>query len=200
MHWLTSPHTPAPCLPAIWMIDTGAAPRTLPERSALRQSTAREVIATQIGIPSEHIAIAHDDTGRPLLPGVGLHLSLATRAGIVAIGLSDRPVGVDVELVRNENTEAEALLHPEERSMLASLRGIERARTFARLWAAKEAFVKALGTGFATAPDSFRVLSGAAGQGFSVYAPGRVSPAIGHDRLMKNGSQEILAAAIVVLG
>lgn len=199
MHWLTSPHAPAPSLPAIWLIETGARPRTLPERSTLRRRTAREVVAAQTGASAEDMTITHDQAGRPLLPGRGLHLSLATRAGIVAIGLSDRPVGVDVELV-HADTQAEALLHPEERSMLASLRGIERGEAFARLWAAKEAFVKALGTGFVTAPDSFRVLLGAPGEGFSVHAPGRAGPAIGHDRLMKNGGQEILAAAIIVLG
>lgn len=198
MHWLTSPHALAPSLPAIWVIDTGAAPRTLPERSALRRSTARAVVAAQTGVTADTVTIAHDDAGRPLLPGTALHLSLATRAGIVAIGLSDRPLGVDVELVQDD-TQAETLLHPEEHSMLASLRGAARGEAFARLWAAKEAFVKALGTGFVTAPDSFRVLLGAAGQGFSVHAPGRAVPAIGHDRLIKNGGQDILAAAMVVL-
>jgi phosphopantetheinyl transferase len=200
MHWLTSPRTRAPSLPAIWLIDAGAAPKTLPERSALRRGTARQVLAGQLGIVPEAATIAHDGAGRPLLPGTGLHLSLATRAGVVAMGLADRPVGVDLEEVRAQSSEAEALLHPEERALLAGLRGDMRRLAFARLWAAKEAFVKALGTGFATPPESFRVRLAAPGDGFSVHAPQRTAPVIGHDRITKNGGQEMLAAAIVLLG
>ena len=82
--------------------------------------------------------------------------------------------------------------------MLRALHEGERALAFARLWAAKEAYVKALGTGFARAPESFAVTLLSPDR-FAVTDPQRAGVIEGASRTMKNGGQEILAAAMVVL-
>jgi phosphopantetheinyl transferase len=200
MHWLTSPIA-APALPATWLIATGANPANLAERSALRRETARTIIAAQLGLPIEVIAIGHDQRGRPLLArpaATGLHLSLATRAGFVALALAHRPVGVDVERVEPLAAPPLVALHPQERRALLALPEPAQPPAFAQLWAAKEAYVKALGTGFARAPESFSVTLAAQGV-FSVSDPEQPGANLGMSRIIKNGDQESLAAAVVVL-
>ncbi len=200
MHWLTTPIA-APALPAIWLIATGASPANLAERSALRRGTARTLIAAQLGLPIEAIAIGHDERGRPLLTrpaGTGLHLSLATRAGLVALALAQHPVGVDVERIEPLAVPPLASLHPNERKALLALPEPARPLAFAQLWAAKEAYVKALGTGFARAPESFAITLTSRGA-FSVADPERPGTSPGTRRIIKNGDQESLAAAVVVV-
>ena len=68
---------------------------------------------------------------------------------------------------------------------------------FTRIWAAKEAYVKALGAGFLRAPDSFCVRL--EGERFRIDDGQRTTTAQGWLRTMKNGGQEDLAAAVIVL-
>ncbi|WP_186420920.1 4'-phosphopantetheinyl transferase superfamily protein [Bosea sp. CS1GBMeth4] len=202
MFWLSSADETAPALPAAWLIGTGEQPRNLPERSLLRQAVARRVLARQLGLPEHAVALAHEPAGRPLIAaprGAGIWLSLATRAGLVAVGLAHGPVGVDVEQIVPGGEAALDLLHPQERRMLQSLPHAARPVRFAQLWSAKEAYVKALGTGFARAPESFRIVLDDAG-GFTVRDPGRDGTATGQSRIIENGGHEGMAAAFVVIG
>ncbi|MGO4172302.1 4'-phosphopantetheinyl transferase superfamily protein [Bosea sp. TAF32] len=201
MLWLDSADSAAPALPAVWLIPTGASPRNLAERSELRRGTARRLLARQLGCTEEDVAIAHDPAGRPLLglpAASGIELSVATRAGIVAIALARQPVGVDVERIEAPTAPPLDVLHADERKRLAAMPLALRPLAFAQIWAAKEAYVKALGVGFRRAPESFAVslLSETA---FRVDDPSHPTQARGHLRTMKNGGQEILAAAAIVL-
>ena len=83
--------------------------------------------------------------------------------------------------------------------MLESLSAPARPLAFAQLWSAKEAYVKALGTGFRRAPESFLIrLAGL--DGFSVEDPERPGePALGISRIIKNGGHETMAAAFIQL-
>lgn len=201
MIWLASPDATAPALPAAWLVDTGAQPADLAERSALRRGTARRILARHFQTPEERIGIGHDENGRPLLltpAGTGLHLSLATRAGIVAVALAGRPVGVDVERVDTTAALPLAALHVLEREALAALPEQARAAAFARLWAAKEAYVKALGVGFVCPPESFAV-SFDRPDGFNVADPARPAAMHGFSHVTKNGGHGTMAAALIVL-
>ncbi len=201
MHWYEDADAVAPALPATWLVRTNAAPRNLTERSALRRGIAREIVARQLGCPAEQVAIAHDPAGRPLLALTGtphLHLSLATRAGVVAVGLARHPIGADVERVDRKVPSPLDLLHPDERGFLAAAAPADRPLAFARLWAAKEAYVKALGTGFARPPESFCVTL-LSETHFGVRDPQHGKERQGTLRVMKNGGQDILAAAAIVL-
>lgn len=203
MIWLTSPDAIAPHLPAAWLIATGEAPANLVARSALRRGTARTILSRQLRVPAAEIGIAHDANGRPLLeaPGhAGLHISLATRGGFVAIALAQRPVGIDVERVDPALALPLGALHPRERTALLALPAATRALDFARLWSAKEAYVKALGLGFVRAPESFCVILGE-DESLAVDDPDCPGVTSGLGRIIKkNGGQEILAAAMVTMG
>jgi len=201
MHWSEDVDAVSPALPAIWLVRTGAHPLNLTERSALRRGVARRIVARQVACREDDVAIEHDTAGRPFLalPGTPhLHLSLATRAGIVVVGLAARPIGVDVERVDAEAPPPLDLLHPDERRLLAVTGTAARPLAFARVWAAKEAYVKALGTGFSRPPESFCV-SLLSETRFGIVDPLQGTEAQGELRLMKNGGQDVLAAAAIVL-
>lgn len=201
MIWLTSPDATAPALPAIWLIATDERPANLPARSKLRRETARRIIAGQFGLPVKAVEIVHDERGQPLLrhpAGTGLHLSLATRGGLVAVALAGRPVGVDVERIDPAADPPLAALHPDERKALLALPAPARPLAFAQIWTAKEAYVKALGTGFVRPPESFLVILRPQ-ERFDVVDPERPARSSGATRIIKNGGQESLAAAMIVL-
>lgn len=201
MHWLRSIETTAPSYPAVWLIETAQRPRNLVERSQLRRGTAEAVLARQLGCSEDQVAIAHDPAGRPKLAASQagrLHISLATRAGIVAVALAEKPVGVDVELVDPAGIIPREALHPDEQQMLGAIETGMRPLAFARLWAAKEAYVKALGTGFTRPPESFAV-SLSSPERFRVDDPSRGLRADGVLRTIENGGRETLAAAAIVL-
>lgn len=201
MLWLSSIDQTAPALPAAWLIATQARPANLAERSELRRSMGRKLLARQFSLPDDAVEIGHEQAGRPLIlrpRGSGLHLSLATRAGLVAIALAHRPVGIDVERVALASEPPLAALHPAERRWLENLPAPARPLAFAQLWSAKEAYVKALGTGFIRAPESFAVhLDGSERFVVSDEQDGRT--ASGFVRLTKNGGHETMAAAFIVL-
>jgi 4'-phosphopantetheinyl transferase len=80
-------------------------------------------------------------------------VSLAARGELVAIGISDRPVGVDVEVIEtNPQEPAWNILHPREREWLLKQSPQERAHCFLALWCAKEAYLKVLGLGLRREP------------------------------------------------
>jgi phosphopantetheinyl transferase len=201
MNWLTSPDTTAAILPAAWLVATEARPTNLVERSRLRRDLAQRIVARQLGLTVAGVTIGHDATGRPLLErpgGTKLHLSLATRSGLVAVALAEHPVGIDVERVDPTETPPLAALHPAEAAMLLGLPEAARPLAFARLWSAKEAYVKALGTGFVREPESFAVTLLTPDR-FEVADTLTGANAQGTSRTIENGGQEILAAAMIVL-
>lgn len=202
MIWLTSRDSTAPTLPAAWLIASGKHPANLKERSRLRRSTAQQLIAQQFNLDRGAVEIEHDERGRPLLAhpaGTGLHLSLATREGLVAVAIAHAPVGVDVEKIDLTAEPPLAALHKQEADALLALPAPARPLAFAQTWSAKEAYVKALGLGFSRPPESFavRLLST---DRFEVTDPERPGNLIGASRIIENGGQGNLAAALVVLG
>ncbi|MFF4229275.1 4'-phosphopantetheinyl transferase family protein [Streptomyces sp. NPDC001820] len=88
--------------------------------------------------------------GRPAVPDDPVHFSLSHSGRFALLGFARTPVGVDVERGVSARTAVDSVLgslHPEEISELHALAEDVRAAAFTRLWARKEAYLKALGTG-----------------------------------------------------
>jgi hypothetical protein len=103
---------------------------------------------------------ALDSAGKPRHDDCEFSVSRSRRLVIVAV--ADDPVGLDIEAVPEPAVAAEALqlVHPRERAELDQLSGPEMAAEFARLWARKEAFLRAMSTGLARDPGMDYVGSG----------------------------------------
>ncbi len=119
--------------------------------------TLRRMLADRLGQVAAAPAFARTacptckgPSGRPRTePFQGVHFSLSRTRGMVAVALSSRPVGIDVDRVRSGVDQLLIQgLHPDEEVALRKLPG-SRGEAFTRCWVRKEAVLKAAGTGIA---------------------------------------------------
>ncbi|MGW7098981.1 4'-phosphopantetheinyl transferase family protein [Streptomyces sp. NPDC054838] len=89
--------------------------------------------------------------GRPAVAGGGVHFSLSHTAGLAYLAFAAVPVGVDVEGTPGTAVVTDVLstLHPAETAELTALAEADRPVALGRLWARKEAILKATGAGLA---------------------------------------------------
>lgn len=138
-------------------------------RAALKEAVRYWVQAQtgQLLYPSD-IAVGHDALGAPWVDGWwGDQLIAPPRVSlshdavhcVVAVSPSDSPVGVDFEALANERRPellADALA-PTERSLIEGRSGSDLDERLLRLWCAKEAAAKCLGTGLQGQPWAFSI-------------------------------------------
>ncbi len=92
-------------------------------------------------------AVAFTETGKPYFPGIPLYFSLSHSKGLCAVAIADVPVGVDIELCRDN-------LNP--RLIDKSLCDAEKEvydGDFIRFWCRKEAVAKMTGAGISGYPS-----------------------------------------------
>ena len=122
-------------------------------RAALRQILGRE-----IGLAPREVPLIFSEFGKPALapPYDRLHFNLSHCPDLAIVALClDGPVGVDLESLTRAPDLLECVnsfCHPEE---IRSLPTDENARAsqLLRIWTAKEAILKALGTGLSHSPE-----------------------------------------------
>jgi 4'-phosphopantetheinyl transferase EntD len=106
-------------------------------------------------------AIDHDDAGQPRItcwpgPLAPPCISIAHSTGQAIAVAGAAPAGVDIEpVVARDDAFLASFSSAQERRLLAPWRGAERDAWITRLWCAKEALGKRLGSGVAGAPQLF---------------------------------------------
>ena len=147
-----------------------------------RRLLLRELAARVLQLAPDAVVIAHREGRAPRLAmppeTTGLHLSSASRAGLAALAVGRVALGVDIEAVEPGREPPWNVLHPDERAWLAGLSAPEQARSFALLWAAKEAYLKALGIGLAREPSSFVILPGQIAGSMRLVDPARAGAGV----------------------
>ena len=125
-------------------------------RFSLCRAALRSILADKLGCRTDQITFAATEQGKPYacLEGrpvpVGFNLSHSGNHGLIAISTTGRPVGIDVEERtprRNLDELASTVCTPAEHAELASSPDHQKLDRFLRLWTAKEAIIKAFGTG-----------------------------------------------------
>lgn len=115
------------------------------------RGTLRAVLGRYLGCPPAAVPLAVEPGGKPTLgPGGGPHFNLSHSGEVGLIAVAARPVGIDVEEVRempNAGGLVERFYAAEERAAFAGLPIELQTAGFFRAWTCKEALLKAVGRG-----------------------------------------------------
>lgn len=118
-----------------------------------RRAALRSLVGLVADCRAEDVRIGYDGPGAPRVQFPdGVHVSVSGRGALAALAVASAPVGIDIEPVQAGGEIIEDVLHADERAQLASLDGDAKMRHFLRIWTAKEAYLKALGTGLTIDP------------------------------------------------
>ena len=115
---------------------------------ALRRAARRLILAQTLGCPTAAVEIETGPQGKPGCAGLAFSAAHSASRAVVAVA-PEGPLGVDIERLRPLDLDllARRVLAPRERALLDSLGEDERGVALIRLWTAKEAVLKAEGTG-----------------------------------------------------
>ncbi len=121
-------------------------------RYVLAHAMLRTLLARRLAAAPAEIAFAASPNGKPRLakPAAQIAFNLSYAEGMAALAFASRPVGVDVEAVREDLAFSEIgrrFFRPDELRYLESGVGPDVRNRFFRLWTRKEAVLKALGVG-----------------------------------------------------
>lgn len=119
----------------------------------------RCLLASRLGKSLEEIDLQAGDNGKPYVFGAPfVEVNLSHTRNAVAVALSDKPVGVDIERIRNINMRiAEHVCSDIELSWLKES-GADQTLRFFDIWTKKEAFLKHTGTGLTHGLKNITVL------------------------------------------
>jgi 4'-phosphopantetheinyl transferase len=126
------------------------------------RANLRKILGQAIQRAPREVPLILSENGKPLLtpPFDSLHFNLSHCSDLAIVALcAAGPVGVDLESLDRapDLLECEATFcHPREISELPSETSM-RASQLLRIWTAKEAVLKALGTGLSHAPEHVRI-------------------------------------------
>ena len=135
------------------------------DRFITRRGVLRAIVGRYLQTAPEALSLRATEYGKPELGGYGMERVLHFNAsnsedlGLYAVA-SDRPVGVDLEVLRPMSDAvaiAERFFSPHEYAAFRAIPANGRDRAFFACWTRKEAFLKGLGTGLFAPLDSFDV-------------------------------------------
>lgn len=126
-------------------------------RSLVAALLVRHGIHQDLGLSNAEITIEKNEWGKPyLLNHPDYHFSLSHSGSYVIFASNAKPIGVDIEEIKKPHADIARRFFTENEASFVAEHGIEG---FYEIWTKKEAYVKLLGTGFATSISSFDVLT-----------------------------------------
>ena len=122
------------------------------KRSLAGEMLARKYLSRLYGVTEEELVFAKGEHGKPYVLNLPAHFNIAHSGQYVVLAVSDRPIGVDIEVVRNFSAIlAKKRFNAEELAYIAgsnpSRKKSVMQRCFYELWTAKEAYLKYTGEG-----------------------------------------------------
>lgn len=108
---------------------------------------AKQMLSAQSGIPLESLRLLRTEKGKPFAENCPLHFNISHSGDWVACAVSSRPIGIDIEQMRQPDLKiARRLCTPEELAWLAPDEPDAPCRLL-QIWTAKEAYFKWKGSG-----------------------------------------------------
>jgi 4'-phosphopantetheinyl transferase len=147
--------------------------RTVFQRKVLGRVLLQWAAAHRYHLPANQLTVSKLPIGKPFFDKhPEIHFNVSHSGRWIVVALSEAPVGVDVEKVRNVNLAvARRFFASEEYHQLTSKPTELQRSFFFELWTLKESYLKALGTGLTRPLNTFEVRHEQ--QQFRLYANGR---------------------------
>jgi 4'-phosphopantetheinyl transferase len=123
------------------------------------RAAARMAIAAMTGRPRADIQITVEASGAVSPTEPGLYLSIAHSGSLAAAAACPRPIGVDIERVRDVSDGLLRRIAADDERQRLDESGLPRPALVC--WTLKEAVLKGIGTGLRTAPRRLRLEMGA---------------------------------------
>ncbi len=127
----------------------------------IARSVLRQILSMYTEIAPEKINFSYGEHGKPALASLTKHLyfNLAHSDDLVVYAIAHQPIGIDIEKIKASYEQGlpERFFSPQECESLKCFTDTKRVSAFYRIWAKKEAIIKASGKGLATSLASFTV-------------------------------------------
>ena len=121
--------------------------------SVAGESLVKKAIAQEFDIDKNDIILCRNENGKPYTEDVKVEFSISHSKDIVVCAISDAPVGIDIEKIRDVNLNvAKRLFTPDEQEYVFQNDNFSKQRFF-EIWTKKEAYVKRLGLGITHFPN-----------------------------------------------
>lgn len=127
-------------------------------RSLAGEWLTRLVLSEKLHVNFSEILIEHDKNGKPFyFPPSNIHFNVSHSGDWSVCALSSLPVGVDIEMVQpiDINIARVCFTENEYETMSGFVDISDQFNYFYDIWTIKESYLKATGSGFSKAPDSF---------------------------------------------
>ena len=112
----------------------------------------RRAIAEEFNIDADSVRFRRDKKGKPYTESAKVEFSISHSKSIAVCVISDRPVGIDIEKMRDVNLNvAKKLFTPDEQKYVFQIKKFYKQRFF-EIWTRKEAYVKLIGYGISYFP------------------------------------------------
>lgn len=128
------------------------------QRSLIGDLMVRHFYSNKLDLKPKEIDFEYNEHQKPLLKNAeGEFFNISHSGNHVVVAFSDKPVGVDVELMKKDRRNiAERFFTPSE---IADMNGAdsetEQIKYFYQLWTLKESYMKAIGDGLTMSLSSF---------------------------------------------
>jgi 4'-phosphopantetheinyl transferase len=127
--------------------------------SIVSRGALRVLLAGYGGMKAEKIRFRYSQNGKPYVPDSGITFNVSHSGEWIVLGIGrNRRIGVDIEAVRRETDVlaiATRYFLPEEVALISDAE--DSCAVFFRLWARKEAYVKACGSALFRELSAFQV-------------------------------------------
>lgn len=125
-------------------------------RSLMGETMIRRWHCRRLHMDNAAIAIERNLYGKPFVVGSPYHYSISHSGDWVVCAISDNEVGIDIEEIKPiDFSLTSGFFTYSERLALNTQPNDKKLEYFYALWTLKESYIKYLGTGLSTPPDSF---------------------------------------------
>ena len=127
--------------------------------SLYSEIAVRAIICQTLNVSNHEIVFVQTQYGKPYLEGYpDCHFNLSHTRNAIAVIISDKPAGVDIEKIAAADLQIAKRFFTENEAAYIETTDIGKDKRFYEVWTKKEAYIKYKGKGLSMALNSFDVL------------------------------------------